>query len=116
VPGLAVAGADELAVGAGADALDRGDLALQRRHHLGHRDLVGGPSQTVAAVRAAPALDQVGAAQPGHQVLEVGERQPLGVGDRRQRDRLLTVAAGQVRHDAHAVFGFGGEHHFLLPK
>src|SRR5436309_3301872 len=50
--GLDLAGADEAAVGAGADALDRGDRALQRLDDLRHRDRLRGPRQPVAAVGA----------------------------------------------------------------
>ena len=49
--------------------------------------------ERVAAVRAAPGLDQPGLAQPLHEVLEVGERKPLGVGDRAERDRVVAVAS-----------------------
>ena len=67
------------------DALDRGDRALQRLDHLGHRDLVGRARQQVAAARAAPAVDQPRLAQAGDEVLEVGERQPVALGDLRER-------------------------------
>ena len=83
----ALAGADEHAVGVGGDALDRARSRPRARHHLGHGDLAGGAGQRVAAVRAAARLDEPGLAQALHEVLEVGERQALGVGDRAERDR-----------------------------
>ena len=55
------------------------------------RDLAGRARERVAAVRAAPGLDQPGLAQPLDEVLEVRERKPLGVGDRAERDRAVAV-------------------------
>ena len=107
----ALAGAGEHPVRVGGDALDRGDVALQRRHDLGHRDLLGRTGERVAPVRAAARLDQLRLAQALHQVLEIGERQPLGVGDRAEADRLAAVVAREVGHHADAVLGFGREHH-----
>jgi hypothetical protein len=69
--------------------------------------------EQVAAVGAAAAVDSPGASQPRDEVLEIGERQALVLGDLGQRDRLLAAAAGELDHHAHAVFGFGGEHHSL---
>src|SRR4051795_12289463 len=111
VPGLGFARADDLAVGVGGDALDRGDGALERLDDLGHRDLVGGPGEQVAAARAAPALHQLRLAQTRDEVLEVGERQPVGLGDLGERHGTVVAAARQFDEDADAVLGFGGEHH-----
>src|SRR3954469_6080132 len=111
VPGLGFARADDLAVGVGGDALDRGDGTLERLDVLGHRDLVGGAGEQVAAAGAAPALHQLRLAQAGDEVLEVGERQPVGLGDLGQRHRTRVRAARQLDEDADAVLGFGGEHH-----
>src|SRR3954464_237714 len=111
VPGLGLASADDLAVGVGGDALDRGDGALERLDDLGHRDLVGGAGEQVAAAGAAPALHQLRLAQARDEVLAVGERQPIGLGDLGQRHRTRVRAARQLDEDADAVLGFGGEHH-----
>src|SRR3954471_2777773 len=76
-----LARADDRAVGVRADALDRRDAALERLDHLGHRDLLGRAGEKVAAARAAPALDEPGLAQPRDEVLEIGERQAVGLRD-----------------------------------
>ncbi len=108
-----LARAHDAAVGSLGDALDRGDRALQRLDDLGHRDLVGRAREHVAAARAAPAVDEPGLAQPCHQMLEVGQRQAVALGDLRERhDGLLAVGAlcrplRQGDHHAHAVLGLG---------
>src|SRR3954469_6082584 len=79
--GVGLARADDPAVGVGGDAFDGGDAPLERLDDLGHRDLVGRAGQKVAAACAAPALDEPGLAQPRDEVLEIGERQPVGLGD-----------------------------------
>ena len=66
-------------------------------------------------MRAAAALDQPGAAQPRDEVLEVGEREALVLGDLGQRHRLVAAAPREVDHHAHAVLGSGGEHHRRKP-
>src|SRR3954453_23912323 len=111
VSGLCLPRADDLAVRVGGDALDRGDGALERLDDLGHRDLVGGAGEQVAATRAAPALHQPRLAQARDEVLEVRERKPVSLGDLGQRNRAVARPAGQLDEDADAVLGFGGEHH-----
>src|SRR3954447_10114100 len=108
---IGLARAHDRPVGVGGDALDRGDRALQRLHDLGHRDLVGRPRQQIAPARAPPALDQPRLAQPRDEVLEIGERQHVGLGDLGQRNRALPIPRGELDEDADAVFGLGGEHH-----
>ena len=81
-----------VAVGVGADALDRRDVALERAHDLGHGDALGVARERVAAVGAAARLDELGLAQALHEVLEVRERQALGVGDRAERDRACPAS------------------------
>jgi len=56
-------------------------------------------------------LDQAGAAQACDEMLEVGERQSLGLGDLGERNRLRATAPRKVDHDPHAVLSFGGEDH-----
>src|SRR3954454_4531170 len=111
VVGVGLARAHDGPVRVGGDALDGGDRALQRLHHLGHRDLVRRPRQQIAPPRAAPALDQPRLAQPRDEVLEIGERQDVGLGDLGERNRALPVPRGELDEDADAVFGLGGEHH-----
>src|SRR6478609_7586365 len=78
------------------EALHRGDLPLQRLHDLVHRDLLRGPREAVAAVRAARGGDQAGVAQLRDQVLEVGERQALGLRDCAQGDRPVAWLAAEL--------------------
>src|SRR5438094_176191 len=108
---VGLARAHDRPVGVGGDALDRGDRPLERLDDLGHRDLVGWTREQVAAARAAPALHQPGLAQARDQVLQVGEREPVGLGDLGERHGALPVATGELDEDADAVLGFGGEHH-----
>ena len=84
---VGLARAHDRAVGRLRDALDRRDRSLQRLDDLGHRDLRGRAREQVAAARAAPRVDQPGLAQARDEVLQVGERQPVVLGDLRQRDR-----------------------------
>src|SRR3954453_5816340 len=112
--GIGFPGTDDRAVGVGGDALDRRDRALERLDDLGHRDVVGAAGQQVAAARSTPALHQPGLAQAGDEVLEVGQRQRVGLGDLGQRDRRVAGAGGQLDEDADAVLGLGGEHHRCL--
>src|SRR5215213_11577575 len=58
----ALAGTDQRAVGVRGDALDRRYVALERGHHLGHRDVRGPSGERVPAVRAPARLDQLGLA------------------------------------------------------
>ena len=70
-----------------------------------------GLRQAVAAVGAAGRGDQARLAQLRDQVLEVGERQPLRLGDGAERDRRRAGLAAQLDHQAHSVLGFGREQH-----
>src|SRR5665811_2077562 len=63
--------------------------------------------EPVAAVGAAGRADQSGVAQPGDQVLEVGERQLLRLCDDAQGDGGRAGLAAQLDHQAHSVLGFG---------
>src|SRR3954452_1670130 len=113
VAGVGLARADDLAVGVGGDALDRGDLALERLDDLGHRDVLGRAREEVPPAGAAPALDEPGLAQPRDEVLEVGERQAVGLRDLGQRDRARAAPGGQLHEDPNAVLRLGREHHLV---
>src|SRR5919106_2751996 len=101
----------DLALGGRVEALHRGNRALQRLHHLEHLDLVGGAAQAIAAVGSALALHQAGLPQLRHQVLEIGERQALVLGDGAQRDRRAILLTPQLDHQANPVLGSGGKQH-----
>jgi len=111
VVGVALARAHENPVGAFADALDGRDRTLECLHDLGHRDLVGRAGEQVTPARSAPALDEPGLAQPGHEVLEVGEREPIGLGDVGERNGGVPVSLPELHHHADSVLGLRGEHH-----
>ena len=63
-------------------------------------------------MRAAPAVHQPGLAQARDEVLEVGERHLVALGDLRQRHhRPVAGTARQLHHHAHPVLGLAREHH-----
>jgi hypothetical protein len=62
-------------------------------------------------VGAAGRYDQLGLAQLCDQVLHVGERQPLGLGNSAQRHRLRAGLASELDHEADPILGFGREQH-----
>src|SRR5829696_2520616 len=99
----------DLALGVRVEALHRGDCALERLNHLEHLDLVGGAAEAIAAVRSALALDEAGLAQLGDQMLEIGERQPLGLRDRAERNGRPDLLPAQLDHQPNAVFSSGGK-------
>jgi hypothetical protein len=103
--------AGDLALGVELEALHRRDRTFERLHHLEHLDLAGGAAQAITAVRAALALDEPGLAQLGDEVLEVRERQALGLGDGAQRHRGAVLMTAELDHQAHSVFRSGGKQH-----
>ena len=70
-------------------------LLFDGRHDLGDVDLGGGAPQPVAAGAAARALDQAGAAQAQEDLLQIGQRDLLALGDGRQRHGLLAALLGE---------------------
>jgi hypothetical protein len=62
-------------------------------------------------VRPARAHHQAGPAQLGHDLLKVGEREALGVGDRLEAPGMLGLLPTELDHQADAVLGLGGEDH-----
>src|SRR4051794_5646212 len=94
------------------EAGHRRDRALEREHRLVHVDRLRRARQAVAAVRAAGALDEGGLLQERDDALQVGERQPLGLGDRLQRDRrAVLVVAAELDEQAHSVLRLRREDH-----
>src|ERR1019366_2042184 len=79
--------------------------------------LLSRTSQPVATVGTTRAHHQTGLAQSRYDLLEVRQRQTLGVGDRLQARRLLGVLAPELDHQADAILGLGGEDHaaHILP-
>src|SRR6478672_6682713 len=103
--------AEDLALWRLVEALHRGDLPFQRLDHRIHPDLRGGLGEAVAAVGASGRGDQAGLAQLRDQVLEIGERQPLSLGDGAEGNRGRVGLAAQLDHQSNSVLGFGREQH-----
>ena len=80
-----------------AAAARHADVLFDRRHDLGDADRVGRPAQPVAARPSARALDQPRTAQLEEQLLQVGQRDLLALGDRRQRHRTARRRAWRDR-------------------
>ena len=105
--------AEDLALRRLVEALHRRDLPFECLDHHIERDLLGRHREAVAAVRSPGRGDETGLAQPGDEVLKVGERKPLGLGDCAERDRRRAGLASELDHQAHPVLGFGREQHLL---
>lgn len=78
---------------------------------LRHPDLCRRTSQVIAAARATGAGHETAAAQAREQLLEIGKREILALGDLAQADRTLAVMQGQVQQRGHRVTSLGGEFH-----
>jgi hypothetical protein len=96
-----------------APAARHADAFLHRRHDLGDGDAGGGPAQPVAAGASALAVHQPGAAQLGEQLLQVGQRYLLALGNRRQRHSTAGAILGEVGHGGDRVPAFGVQLHEL---
>src|SRR3954453_13912344 len=68
------------------EAVHRRDRALEREHHLVHRDLLRRAGEHVAAVGAAGRLDEAGLLEQRGDALEVRQRQRLRLGHGLQAD------------------------------
>ena len=68
-------------------------------------------SQAVAAARPAHALDEAALAQPREELLEIGERNLLSLGDLGERDGLAAAVLGEVDHRHHRVASLGAQPH-----
>jgi len=81
------------------------DGAVQGAHCLDQADLLGRSGESVAAGVAARGGHQPSTAQGPDQLLDVGVRQLVRLGDAGQRCRALTVGVGQRDQHADAVLG-----------
>ncbi len=86
-----------------AAAAGHADVFLDGGHDLGDGDGAGRPSQAVAAGASARALHQSGTPQLEEQLLQVGQRDLLALGDRRQRQGALGAILGQIGHGRDGV-------------
>ena len=94
--GRGLAGADGVAIPSTPAVMHSiGAMCPRAPHHLGHVMCPPGARQRVAAVRRARLVDELGAAKALHQVLEIGERQALRLGDGAERDGLAPVMVGE---------------------
>ncbi len=71
----------------------------------------GRPRQHVAAGAAARACHQAGAPQPQKDLLEVGQRQALPLGNGRERNGGDRAILGEIGHGHHRVPGLGVQLH-----
>ena len=94
-----------------AAAARHAHVLLDRRHDLGDGDGGGRPAQAVAARAPARALDQAGPAQLQEQLLQVGKRDLLALGDGRQRQRALGAVLGEIGHGHDRVPASGVQLH-----
>src|SRR5207344_206122 len=67
--------------------------------------------QQVPAAGAAHAPDQPAAAQLGKQLLEIGERNLLPLGDLGERDRVAVAVPREIDHRHHRIAALGAELH-----
>src|SRR5262249_24427301 len=74
----------------------RADRLVDGKDDVGDPRLRRGMSQAVAAARPAHALDEAALAQPREELLEIGERNLLPLGDLGERDGLAAAVLGEV--------------------
>ena len=77
--------------------VDVGERPLDRADHVGDRDLGGVAGEPVAALGAAPRLDQARVLELEQDVLEELQRDPLGLGQPLALDRLAVVVRRRAR-------------------
>ena len=97
-----------------AAAARHAHVLVDRGHDLGNGDGGGRPAQAIAAEAAAHALDQAGAAQFEEQLLQVGQRDLLALGDGRQGQRAVRAILGEIGHGHHRVPASGIQLHGCL--
>ena len=96
----------------GRCAADAGERAVDRADHVGERDLVGGPGEPVAAVGAAPALDDPGVAQLEQDVLQEAQRDRLAGGQPLALHRGVALGrGGELHRRPQGVVGLGRDAH-----
>ena len=77
--------------------------------------VVGVAREVIAAARAAHAVDQPVAAQLAEQLLEVGQRDLLALGDAGERHRAVGAVHREVDHRRDGETSFGGQSHDRYP-
>lgn len=73
------------------------------------------PAQPIAAARPAHALHQASAFELAEELLQVGLRDALPLGDFGQRDRLRIGVQGDIEQRRHGVAASGGQMHGKEP-
>jgi hypothetical protein len=89
------------------EALHRRERPLERRDDLRHRDLPGGTVELVAAMCAARRAHEAGLPKTCDEMLQIGKRKPLGVGDLRQRNGSFLTTSPKHDHHSDSVLGSG---------
>ena len=95
-------------------AADAGDRALHGADDVGEADLRRRPAEPVAAVGAAPAGDELGAAQLEQDVLEEVERNLLRGRELLTLDRLPRLRRGELRKRAQRIVHLRRDPHALI--
>src|SRR5262249_16066244 len=86
-----------------AGAARRGGPSPPRRHHWGAGDGVRRPAEPIAARAPPRAFDEPGPAQLEEELLQIGERNLLALGNRRQGQRTLGAVPGKIGHGGNPV-------------
>src|SRR5690348_3709282 len=89
------------------------DRLVDRKDNIGNARSGRAMREEIAAARAAHALDEVGAAQLRKQLLEIGERDFLTLGDLGEGDRLARAVLGEIDHGHHRVTPLRAQPHSL---
>ena len=76
---------------------------------------VGRVGEQVPAARPAHRADEAAAAELGEELLEIGERDLLTLGDVGEGDRLAAAVRGEVDHRHDGVASLGAELHRSSP-
>jgi hypothetical protein len=97
-------------------AVVRGEQRLaERAEDFLDGDRAGGPREHVAAAATADALDQSRLTENGHELADVGHREPFLLGDLGDRDGLTIGGHGEADGAPQAVFLEGGDLHSGRP-
>jgi hypothetical protein len=94
-----------------ATALRRIERFIHGDNDVGDRDRVHAASQAIAAAGATHATHQLVAAQLAEQLLEVGQRDLLTLGNAGQRHRPIVLACSQIDHCRDGESPFGRQSH-----
>src|SRR5262245_33384032 len=87
------------------------DRLIYGKNDVGNASLGAVMRQKVAAARTAHALDEPALAQEREELLKVGERDLLPLGNLRERDRSASAMLCEIDHSHHRIAAFGAQPH-----